>query len=135
VEPLSDIPRHWYVLVIPPYGSSTAAVYAALSLTSPPQEVMPFLRTLECRPGEGAVRCFNRLESAAFPLEPRLGRLRQDLERRSGVAWTMTGSGSVLFSVVGTENQARRVASAVTHGGSVEVMVTRGRYREPPITR
>lgn len=62
-------------------------------------------------------RLRNDLEAAAFSLEPRLGALRESVERLLKRPVRMSGSGSTLFTLYDTpaqaESAARRVADAV----------------------
>lgn len=79
VEPLAPIDAT-YTLVIPPFGCSTAAVYAAWD-------------DLGGATGPGR----NDLESAALAVEPRLRDYRDRLAEHTGGRPTLAGSGSTWF--------------------------------------
>lgn len=79
VEPLPFEPAT-YTLLIPPFGCSTPAVYAAWDELGGPR-------------GEGV----NDLEPAALLVEPRLARWRDRLAEASGARPVLAGSGSTWF--------------------------------------
>ncbi len=108
VEPLAMPLKLFYLLVIPPFGVSTRAVYGEMS-----REYMStgerFERALEAAarrfPGwENMV--FNDLEGAVFKVEPRLERIVKGLEREGLGEFRVSGSGSVLFRVFGRKEDA-----------------------------
>jgi 4-diphosphocytidyl-2-C-methyl-D-erythritol kinase len=99
------------LLLSPPFGLSTAQVYARFDELALPAER---------RRSES-----NDLWPAAASIEPRLKQIRDELERISQSAWMMTGSGSTLFSLHPSPEQAadagRRIVSAEseTLGGAI----------------
>lgn len=78
VEPLPTVDAA-YTLMTPPFGVSTAAVYAAWDDVG--------------GSGDGA----NDLEDAALAVEPRLGAYRDELARLTGMRPTLAGSGGTWF--------------------------------------
>jgi 4-diphosphocytidyl-2-C-methyl-D-erythritol kinase len=99
------------LLVTPPFGLSTALVYARFDELTPPAETT--------RPEP------NDLWPAAASLEPRLVQIRDELERLTMQPWLMSGSGSSLFSLHSSPGEAaeagRRIVSAesVLLGGAI----------------
>ncbi|MFQ5412392.1 MAG: 4-(cytidine 5'-diphospho)-2-C-methyl-D-erythritol kinase, partial [Phycisphaerae bacterium] len=112
------------VLILPPYGISTEAVYRTGSQGRPSVSggeqseshgdapwSDPSLKAASLMP-----RLFNDLESAAFRVEPRLAHLHSMLDGLRGCAVRMTGSGSGLFTLFDDESDAeawRRAARAL----------------------
>jgi len=105
VEPLRPSPPGRYLLVCPPFPTSTAAVYAALD--GMPREGSGLIPPAEGatvrggRKGPDLPIRFNRLEAAAERLDPRLREVRVAAERAYGLRFTMTGSGSAYFADLG----------------------------------
>jgi 4-diphosphocytidyl-2C-methyl-D-erythritol kinase len=67
-------------------------------------EIANFLTEKNYRREEpGRATYFNRLQSVAEGLEPRLREVRRSAEARFGVPFTLTGSGSAYFGEVGNE--------------------------------
>ena len=99
LEPLPPRPPMRFHLVLPPLHVSTAEVYGALGpgLTEN-REIAKFLAEKNYRREEpGRATHFNRLQSVAEGLEPRLSQVRRAAEARFGVPFTLTGSGSAYF--------------------------------------
>jgi 4-diphosphocytidyl-2-C-methyl-D-erythritol kinase len=90
------------LLFTPPFGLSTAQVYARFDELGPPAE------TTGPEP--------NHLWPAAASLEPRLPKIRGELERITSAPWLMSGSGSTLFALYPSPEEAsdagRRIVSA-----------------------
>lgn len=93
-----------FVLLIPPFGTSTAAVFknyrADLTIarpiaTIPPDNPGP-IKGLSGSPGQGSWWC-NDLEAAAMELHPELARIRASAEAIVRRPVAMSGSGSTLF--------------------------------------
>ena len=99
------------LLVTPPFGLSTAQVYARFD------ELTPCAETTRAEP--------NDLWPAAASLEPRLAQIRDELERLTMQPWLMSGSGSSLFSLHSSPEEAaeagRRIVSAESEllGGAI----------------
>ena len=94
------------VLVLPPFGLSTADVFA------------------ELRPEEWG-RADNDLLAPACRLRPELGEIMEAV-RHAGGDPRLTGSGSTIYSLADDEAQARSVADALRAGG-VSVILTKTR--------
>jgi 4-diphosphocytidyl-2-C-methyl-D-erythritol kinase len=96
------------LLVTPPIAMSTAAVFArfdelAQDSTSIEPETPDLARLPETYEG---LRDANDLWPAAVSLVPQLGTLRDDLGRLSGRPWLMSGSGSTLFAIYESGQEA-----------------------------
>jgi 4-diphosphocytidyl-2-C-methyl-D-erythritol kinase len=99
LAPVADPPRFWFVLVLPPFGTSTAAVYekldAKLTMASDAASIPPF-KVLTSKGLMDPGGWSNELEAAALVTQPRLANLVATL-RSSGLGVRMSGSGSALF--------------------------------------
>ncbi len=87
-----------WVLICPPFGCETAAVYRAFDADPGvfrPAEVERLARGSGFEPSA----LFNDLAPGAEAVRPGLGRLRRDLSRAMGVAVHVSGSGSTLFVI------------------------------------
>lgn len=87
VEPLA-VRLRAFLLVMPPFGVSTAAVYAAWDALGGPHAEGP-----------------NDLEPAALAVEPRLVAWRDALGEATGCVPTLAGSGSTWFVETGSAGQ------------------------------
>jgi 4-diphosphocytidyl-2-C-methyl-D-erythritol kinase len=103
VEPLPFEARA-YVLLLPPFGVDTAAVYRQYD---------------ESPPADPSV---NELEAAALVVEPRLAAWRDELARRTGAVPRLAGSGSTWF-VEGTFESLRLGDDRAVRVGGLEGVV------------
>jgi 4-diphosphocytidyl-2-C-methyl-D-erythritol kinase len=103
------------LLVTPPFGLSTAQVFARFDdLDAAP--VPASVDRAQALRDPTLLHDANDLWPAAASLEPRLAQLREELERLSKDPWLMTGSGSTMFSLHLSPGEAvdagRRLVSA-----------------------
>ncbi len=127
VEPVAGIGPLHFVVVRPPAGLSTAAVYAACRPAQPARRVEPLVEALvrgDLR--QGADLLFNRLQSAADTLSPWVRRLEHELAAADCLAHQMTGSGSCFFGLCRHARQARRVARRLQAKGFPLAFAVRG---------
>ena len=114
VEPISSRARPIVVLVVPPFGCSTAAVYAEYD-RHPPESAPDAEGMLSALGGPVAGwrgGLYNALENAACRIEPRLRELRAALEGLGPLGVVMTGSGSGMVCLCRDDRQAVRLAEA-----------------------
>ena len=104
LEPAAAPASSRFVLLIPPFGTSTAAVFknyradltiARPIVTIPPDNPGP-IKGLSGSPGQSSW-WRNDLEAAAMELHPELARIRASAEAIVRRPVTMSGSGSTLF--------------------------------------
>jgi 4-diphosphocytidyl-2-C-methyl-D-erythritol kinase len=127
VEPISAGGLLHFVLVRPPEGLSTAAVYRACVPGRPAREAGPLAAALVRGELSGTGRClFNRLEVAATMLSPWIGRLRAEFERTDCVGHQMSGSGTCYFGLCRHATHARRVARRLQARGLGVALAVRG---------
>jgi 4-diphosphocytidyl-2-C-methyl-D-erythritol kinase len=111
VEPLRGLGALSFVVVRPPVGLSTAAVYAVCRPAAQPQTARPLIDAL--RRGEWrqvGQRLLNRLQPAAETLSPWMERLRQEFSRVDCVGHGMSGSGTSYFGLCRHARHAQRCA-------------------------
>jgi 4-diphosphocytidyl-2C-methyl-D-erythritol kinase len=102
------------VLVGPPGGLSTSAVFQALSVPERPVEGTRVREAVRAGDVEAlAAGLFNRLEEPALALCPAVARLRQRLLDLGPLGVLMSGSGTTVFAVCTGPSQALRIARAL----------------------
>jgi 4-diphosphocytidyl-2-C-methyl-D-erythritol kinase len=100
-----------FVLVCPPVGLATAAVYRRLRVPAKPVSGAGIRLALREGDGEGIGRAvFNRLEEPAFDLSPVVQRIRRRLGGLAPWGALMSGSGSAVFALCRDRMQAMRIA-------------------------
>jgi len=122
VEPIPNPHRHTFVVVHPPQGCSTAAVFRAWSegnrTRTPPQEptapqrierLMEGLRRGD-RIAVGAM-LYNCLEVAAGRCTDWVERSARRFDRYNPLGQCLTGSGSARFCLCSTSEEAEKIAS------------------------
>jgi 4-diphosphocytidyl-2-C-methyl-D-erythritol kinase len=100
-----------FVVVCPPVGLATAAVYAACIPAMNPRPLASFLNAMGRGDISGLGRSiYNRLQPAASRLSPWIERLRQEFDLSDCLGHGMSGSGSSYFGLCRHARQARRIA-------------------------
>jgi 4-diphosphocytidyl-2-C-methyl-D-erythritol kinase len=111
VVPVAGLGRCMFVLVTPPTGLSTAAVYGRCRPDMRPRRVAAMVSAARSRGPAGiGQHLWNRLEAAASQLCPSVGRLSRELGRVELHGHQMSGSGSSHFGIGRHARHARRVA-------------------------
>jgi 4-diphosphocytidyl-2-C-methyl-D-erythritol kinase len=128
----------WALLALPAFGVSTAEVYARYDAAHAHATYAPWPEGVNSRtPGADDLVCalwnddldgvlalmHNDLEAPAFHVAPALGTLHAQLEGLAGQPVRVTGSGSTLFTLVRTRDEAERMAG--TWKGLTEVRIAR----------
>jgi len=110
VEPLDLAWEFWAVVIKPKESLSTAAVYREFQES----DSRPFGRARAlaeklpgAKPSQIVQELHNDLEPAAWRLCPPLGRLKAGLECRLNTKVLLSGSGSALYAIFDSEDQAR----------------------------
>lgn len=100
-----------FVLVCPPVGLATAAVYRQLRVPADPVAGDTLRAAVRAGDPEAAGRSlFNRLEEPAFALAPVVEQIRRRLGSCGPCGVLMSGSGSAVFAVCRSREEATRVA-------------------------
>jgi len=111
IEPISACRLH-VVVVRPPVGLATPAVYQACRPAKSPLGSQPLQAALARGEVAAAARMLNnRLEEAAETLTPWIARLRSEFSRQGILGHQMSGSGSSYFGICSHARHARRVAA------------------------
>lgn len=115
VTPLRPGRELWFVLVCPPVGLSTAAVFKALEPPALPHDGTPLREAVE-RGDVNAIgqRLFNRLQPVAERLCPEVAELSRDLSQVGAAGCLMSGSGSTLFLLCRNNAEAHEAAEVLT---------------------
>ena len=126
IEPLEALPVLDVVVVRPPAGLSTPAVYKACRPATSPASVQPLLHAWRRGDLAGVGQAMvNRLEPAAEQLSPWITRLRDAFAGQGCYGYQMSGSGSSYFGLCRHALHARRVARRIHAGGLGFAYVTR----------
>jgi 4-diphosphocytidyl-2-C-methyl-D-erythritol kinase len=114
-------PSQWYVLLCPDFGISTRWAYENCILTSPVENTI-------FRPGEAFRTEYwaNDLEQVVMPFYPQIARAKNDLRRLGAEAALMSGSGSTVFGVFPSGEDAERAALSLRHTSPFRTYVVEG---------
>jgi 4-diphosphocytidyl-2-C-methyl-D-erythritol kinase len=112
VEPLAAAPPLDFVVVAPPVGLSTAAVYRSCRPSESPQSATPLVEAWRRgdKPALGQL-LYNRLQDAAVQLCEWIDRLAHEFSRFACLGHRMSGSGTSYFALCRDARQARRIAA------------------------
>ena len=126
VYPLEQLPRHWVVLAIPPFGVATQDAYrwfdeAGKKVREGSPESGPEKPSLPLFPN---VRLTNDLEAPVIERHPAIGQLKQRLTERGALMAAMSGSGSTVFGVFASARAATAAARALK-GDNAQVLTAR----------
>lgn len=142
IYPLVDLPRHWIVLVQPPFGVSTAEAYAwydddrAAGVREPRIE----LQILPVPWPSRAAQMVNDLEAPVTRRHPEITALKTALRESGAIATAMSGSGSAIFGLFRTRAAAARALRPLSRMGARVLLsrtLSRAEYeaRSRPILR
>ncbi len=126
VEPIAGIGPLYFVLVRPPEGLSTAAVYGACRSAERRRAMTPLLEAL-CRGNVKRVGrlLHNRLQPAAEELSPWIERLERVFSREDFLGHQMSGSGTSYFGLCRHASHARHAARRLQANGAGSVFAVR----------
>lgn len=100
IYPLMDLPRHWLVLVLPPFGVSTAEAYGWYD-----EDRTAGYRTSQTPQSPGlpwpsrAAQLINDLEGPVARRHPEITSIKTTLRASGAVGAAMSGSGSTVFGL------------------------------------
>lgn len=130
IYPLVDLPRHWVVVVRPPFGVSTAEAYGwydedrAAGVREPRGD----LQILPVPWPTRAAQMVNDLEPPVVRRHPEILAIKGALREAGAVAAAMSGSGSAVFGLFRTRPAAARAQPILARmGGTVVVSSTLSR--------
>ena len=119
IYPLVDLPRHFLVIALPPFGVSTREAYAwydddrAAGLRDDVREQQLLPVPWPSR----AAQMINDLEPPVVRRHPEIHTVKMHLKEAGAIAAAMTGSGSAVFGLFRTRPMAERAAKSLTRGG------------------
>ena len=142
IYPLVDLPRHWVVVVRPPFGVSTAEAYAwydedrAAGVREPRGE----LQILPVPWPTRAAQMVNDLEPPVLRRHPEIGAIKAALKETGAVAAAMSGSGSAVFGLFRTRAGAATALRPLVRAGSAAFLartLSRAEHEQKarPVTR
>jgi 4-diphosphocytidyl-2-C-methyl-D-erythritol kinase len=115
-----------FVVVYPPEGLSTAAVYARCQPARRPRRLAGLVDALFSGDvGRTGRLLFNRLRPAAEALSPWIARLQRQLAKEDCLGHEMSGSGTCCFGLCRHARHARRVAARLRANGVGSVFAVR----------
>jgi 4-diphosphocytidyl-2-C-methyl-D-erythritol kinase len=131
IYPLTDLPRHWIVLLIPGFGVSTSEAYgwydAEPELSRAPREPQHVPGPWPSR----AAQMINDLEAPIAAHHPEIDQMKAALKRAGAVAAAMSGSGSTVFGLFQKRRDAVVTAERLKGSGWHVILtesVGRGEY-------
>lgn len=112
VRPVRDVETLWLTIIHPGVFLSTASVFSRHTkvLTSSP--LLPNIAQLDFRGVACGLR--NDLERPALELSPEIGEALDSLRKAGGAAAAMTGSGSAVFALFPSFEEAERARKTVS---------------------
>jgi 4-diphosphocytidyl-2-C-methyl-D-erythritol kinase len=126
VEPVTGLGVLDFVIVRPPEGLSTRAVYQACRPAARPRRAAALLEALVCGDARRSGRLlFNRLQTAAESLSPWIDRLKRKFAELDCLGHGMSGSGSSYFGLCRHARHALRVARRLQASGVGSVFAVR----------
>jgi 4-diphosphocytidyl-2-C-methyl-D-erythritol kinase len=126
IQPLTQPLALHFVVVRPPVGLSTAAVYRSSEVAAQPRRVEPLIAALRTGDGRKLPELIhNQLEGAADRLSPWIETVRSALAGQGCLATQMSGSGTSYFGICRHARHARRVAGRLQSRGIGRVYACR----------
>jgi 4-diphosphocytidyl-2-C-methyl-D-erythritol kinase len=126
VTPVAGLGPLHFVVVRPPAGLSTAAVYGGCQPAQEPRRAAPLVEALRQRDWQQVTRqVFNRLQPAAEALSPWVKRLEREFAQLDLLGYGMSGSGTSYFGLCRHARQARRSARRLEARGLGSVFAQR----------
>jgi 4-diphosphocytidyl-2-C-methyl-D-erythritol kinase len=127
IYPLVDLPRHFVVLVMPPFGVSTAEAYGWYDEERAAGFRDPEPRDLQILPvpwPSRAAQMINDLEGPVARQHPEIGQVKVALRQAGATGAAMSGSGSAMFGLFRSRKTAFEAAAGLKRPGW-RVLVTR----------
>jgi len=118
IYPLTDLPRHWVVLMFPGFGVSTGDAFAWYAEERALGRVS--LREPQHVPGpwpSRAAQMINDLEAPIARRHPEIDQMKGALRRAGALAAAMTGSGSTVFGLFQRRVDAVRAVERLSSSG------------------
>lgn len=120
IMPLADEPDSWIILVDPGVFISTAQAYSWLTVPDKSNSIMGFCA--QSVPGHETEPPGNDFESAVFAHHPRLADIKKELLAAGALSAALSGSGSAIFGIFGSERAALKALPALAPYGNARVI-------------
>ncbi len=141
IYPLVDLPAHWIVVVLPPFGVSTGEAYAWYDEDR--SAGLKESRELQILPvpwPTRAAQMINDLEPPVVRRHPEIASFKGALRATGPVATAMQGSGSAVFGLFRGRAAADKVIRPLSKGGARALLtrtLTRAEYerRARPVAK
>jgi len=141
IYPLVDLPAHWIVVVLPPFGVSTGEAYSWYDddRTAGLKETRE-LQVLPVPWPTRAAQMINDLEPPVVRRHPEILALKSALREAGAVASAMSGSGSAVFGLFRGRAAAAKLVRPLSRGGARAILtrtLTRAEYerRARPVAK
>jgi 4-diphosphocytidyl-2-C-methyl-D-erythritol kinase len=108
--PILGLPRLHCVVIAPPQGLSTPAVYGRSKVPDQPRSLEPLLAAWQIGVGSLDGLLWNALEPGARELSTQIGQLAAAVKETDCVGQLMSGSGSSYFGLYRSDRSAARAA-------------------------
>jgi 4-diphosphocytidyl-2-C-methyl-D-erythritol kinase len=126
IEPIPPLGELHFVVVRPPDGLATPAVYAQCRPANNAKPAAPIVAALEIgNVGKAARLLFNRLQPTATRLSSSIERLQRVFHQSDCLGHAMSGSGSAYFGLCRHASHARRMAQRLESLGVGHVFAVR----------
>ena len=135
VQPASFPRQLDLVLLCPNFGCPTAAVYREVKVPAKPQDGAAMMAAAAAGDVEAIGRqLHNRLQPAAEAIAPKLAEYREQLAAMNPAGAILSGSGSTLFAVCRSRDEAKRIAKELRDrtAGECQVYVVRSCSEQRP---
>ncbi|MEK7813341.1 MAG: 4-(cytidine 5'-diphospho)-2-C-methyl-D-erythritol kinase, partial [Candidatus Desantisbacteria bacterium] len=127
ITPVPNLCNIWFVLVYPRINISTDWVYknVKFELTNQIKTVKIVLEGLKYNDIMAVSKgCHNRLEDVTLKAYPQIKTIKDELMDAGCLAALMSGSGSCVFGITGSKEEAERIACKLK-GGNRDIFVVR----------
>lgn len=117
-----ELPLFWYVIVYPDVMISTKAVYEGLKivLTKKENDIRLLQHFYSVRDVAGLLE--NDLETVAIPMCPKIKEIKDRMIQAGAIGALMSGSGSSVFGVFESEDDAKRASLNLEGMGSIFIV-------------
>ena len=118
ITAMEDETGYGLLIVHPGIPISTPEAYSWLTVSDKPSSIRGFCAQSVSGSGEDEPR--NDFESAVFARHPLLSDIKSEILKAGAVRAALSGSGSAIFGIFGSEEQAARALPRLAHFGTVK---------------
>lgn len=118
ISVLDDDTGYGLLVVHPGISISTPEAYSWLTVADKPSSIRGFCAQSVSGSGEDESR--NDFESVVFARHPLLSEIRSELLKVGAIRAALSGSGSAIFGIFGSEEEAEKALPRLSHFGTVK---------------